>query len=268
MDCPRILLRVNPRTVHTRVLDLVGEVSAFLELDEFRDGMLLALLAAVPSDWVSLNQVGPDPGQNWSIVQPPLPDDLRTVFYRLAHQNPLAIWHLRTGDGRPRRLSDVCTAEAFHATDLYREVYAGIGLEHQISFTLPSAGEQLLAVALSRCQHDFSEEHRELLTVARPHLIQIYRNALTHTEVMRRAEARSTPAPDASALASLGLTPAQTRVLSLVATGRPTATVAAELSISERTVQKHLQRIYRHLGVSDRSAATHRAWRAWVDPDL
>ena len=60
----RILPMMSAPTVHARVLDLVGDVSAFLELDEFRDGMLLALLAAVPCDWVSLNQVGPDPGQN------------------------------------------------------------------------------------------------------------------------------------------------------------------------------------------------------------
>ncbi len=248
------------KTLHARVLELVGEVSGILEIDELRDGLLAALRDAVPCDYVSLNQVGPDPSQNWSIVEPPLPSDVLELFYRLAHQNPLAERHMRTRDGRPYRLSDVVTQAQFHATDLYRELYAPIGVEHQISFALPSAGEQILAIALSRREADFTDEERRLLAVARPHLIQAYRNALLHTDLMSRASRRSASSPDQKALQSLGLTPAQANVLSLIAAGQSTSDVAGELRISERTVQKHLQRIYKGLGVGDRSAAIHRAW--------
>jgi hypothetical protein len=39
-----------------------------------------------------------------------------------------------------------------------------------------------MAIALSRSQHDFTDSECELLTVARPHLIQVYRNALEFTD--------------------------------------------------------------------------------------
>jgi DNA-binding CsgD family transcriptional regulator len=253
---------VSAGTVQARVLDLVGEVSGFLELDELRSGLLSALRAAVPCDYASLNQVGADPAQNWSIVEPSLPEHSLEVFYHLAHQNPLAERHLRTRDGRPYRLSDVVTQTTFHQTDLYRELYALIGVEYQISFALPSAGEAILAIALSRRETDFSDEERELLTVARPHLVQVYRNALQHSAVKQRSTARPPQSPGQTALRSLGLTPAQADVLRLIATGHSTSDVAAALGISERTVQKHLERVYRTLGVSGSTGAIHRAWQA------
>jgi DNA-binding CsgD family transcriptional regulator len=257
---------VAAKTLHARVLDLVGEVSALLELDELRDGLLTAIRTVVPCDYVSLNQVGPDPEQNWSIVEPTMPIQSMELFYRLADQNPLAERHLRTRDGRPYRISDVVTPEQFHHTDLYREFYAPIGIEYQISFALPSSGEEILAIALSRRETDFSDEERELLAVARPHLIQIYRNALHHSDVISRQLLRSAPFADQKPLQDLGLTPAQAKVLSLIAGGQSTSDIAGDLQISERTVQKHLQGVYRRLGVSDRSAAIHRAWQAVLPP--
>jgi DNA-binding CsgD family transcriptional regulator len=259
---PVILTRMALKSLHARVLHLVGEVSALLELDELRDGLLAALRDAVPCDYVSLNQVGPDPDRNWSIVEPSMPEHALEVFYRLAHQNPLAARHLRTRDGRPYRISDVVSRAQFQDTDLYRELYAPIGVEYQISFALPSAGEEILAIALSRREADFTDEERELLAVARPHLIQIYRNALQHSDVLSRPSLGSVSAPDQWTLQGLGLTPAQANVLRLIAGGQSTSNIASELGISERTVQKHLERVYNRLGVGDRSAAIHRAWQA------
>jgi two-component system, NarL family, nitrate/nitrite response regulator NarL len=51
-------------------------------------------------------------------------------------------------------------------------------------------------------------------------------------------------------------------VLRRIATGTLTATIANELQIAQRTVHKHLQRIYEKLDVSDRSAAAAQAWAA------
>src|SRR5664279_3725204 len=161
--------------LHARVLNLVGDVSALLDLPEFRDGLLAALRAELPCDYISLNQVAPEPEQNWSVVQPPLSASHHDTFYRLALQNPLAERFLRTRDGRPFRFSDVTTTERFHATGLYRELYVQLRIEHQIAFALPSDGHHVLAIALSRCERDFTDFERDLLAVARPHLIQAYR---------------------------------------------------------------------------------------------
>ena len=55
-----------------------------------------------------------------------------------------------------------------------------------------------------------------------------------------------------------GLTPREVQVLRLVATGMTNRAIAAELVLSERTVDRHVSNIFTKLGVSSRAAAT--AW--------
>jgi DNA-binding CsgD family transcriptional regulator len=63
-------------------------------------------------------------------------------------------------------------------------------------------------------------------------------------------------------LRPLGLTPRETEVLQWVTEGKRDGEVAAILGLSPRTVQHHLERIYRKLGVETRTAAAARAREA------
>jgi DNA-binding NarL/FixJ family response regulator len=54
------------------------------------------------------------------------------------------------------------------------------------------------------------------------------------------------------------LTPSERRVAALVARGRTNREVAAELVLSEKTVESHLSHVYRKLGVRSRSELAHR----------
>jgi DNA-binding CsgD family transcriptional regulator len=173
----------------------------------------------------------------------------------------------RTQDGRPYRFSDVTTPTALHATALYREFYGPIGLEHQIAFTLPHEPDRLLALALSRKLRDFSDDERALLATARPFLIQAYRNAIEYsrlqTELQESKRGSRLPLANprlARALAARGITAREAEILSWVVTGRSNRAVAAQVELSERTVQKHLQRCYTKLGVHSRERAAALAW--------
>jgi DNA-binding CsgD family transcriptional regulator len=55
-----------------------------------------------------------------------------------------------------------------------------------------------------------------------------------------------------------GLTPTEATVAGLVAEGRTNREVAARLVLSEKTVESHLSRIYRKLGVRSRAELAHR----------
>jgi len=57
------------------------------------------------------------------------------------------------------------------------------------------------------------------------------------------------------ALRKLGLSPREAEVLRWTAQGMANAEIAASLHISTPTVKKHLERIFRKLGVSNRLAA-------------
>ncbi|MGA8218730.1 MAG: LuxR C-terminal-related transcriptional regulator [Solirubrobacterales bacterium] len=61
--------------------------------------------------------------------------------------------------------------------------------------------------------------------------------------------------------ADLGLSARQAEVLTMVARGMSNIEIANAMSLSQRTVEKHLQRIYRRLGVSNRTEAAARTRR-------
>ncbi len=144
-------------------LSLVGDVYGLLEINEFRAGLLSALREALPSDWASLNQLGPQPEDTITLVEPPLEERWFEAWMAHGMQNPLVERFARTRDGRPFRFSDVVSRAQLHALELYREFYGPIGLEHQIAFTLPEHSGLILGVALSRREHDYADAERELL---------------------------------------------------------------------------------------------------------
>jgi DNA-binding CsgD family transcriptional regulator len=249
-----------------KVLDLIGEVQGMLELDELIDGLLVAFERNLPSDYVSINDVGPDTERVISVIQPPQSEDLYRAYGQYAFQNPLLARFMETLDGRPYRFSDVISVEDYHALDLYRHVYGPMGVEHQLAFTLPATPGRILAIVLSRGDHDYSDEERDLVETARPFLIQAWRNAIAHTALRDELTARplgygGNGGDEVAELRRRGLTERQAQVLALVARGRSNRDAGAILGISERTVQKHLELSYRELAVSDRSAAAALVWQ-------
>jgi DNA-binding CsgD family transcriptional regulator len=237
-------------------------VGALLELDELVEAMLAALGRNLPSEYVSINDIGPAPEEVVAVIAPPQPDHLHQIYGELAHENPLTARYIETRDGRPYRFSDVCTAAELHRTRLYQRVYAPLGVEYQMAFTLPAPSGRVLGVALSRSNRDYSEAEKGMTERARPFLIQAWRNALDYTAV-RGARDRTEPLDPEVGIAALrdgGLTRRQAEVLLLIARGHSAADAAVELKLSDRTVHKHLENSYRTLGVNSRWAAAALVW--------
>jgi DNA-binding CsgD family transcriptional regulator len=170
---------VQGRSPGRRLTDLIGNTYAFQDLDEFRQGVLAELRAAVPADIASYNEVDDDPSRTWWASDPllDLPPEMAETFARLAPQNPILAYSHRTRDGRPRRISDFLDRDAFHRLPLYREFYGPLGFEAQVALTLPSRPPVVIGIALTRKASDFTDVEVALLAAARPHLIEAYRRA-------------------------------------------------------------------------------------------
>jgi DNA-binding NarL/FixJ family response regulator len=90
-------------------------------------------------------------------------------------------------------------------------------------------------------------------------------SAAMELEAARQVFDRLGAAPDLARVAALarergstvpcGLSPRETEVLRLVATGRTNQAIAADLFLSHRTVARHLSNIFAKLGVGSRTAA-------------
>lgn len=165
------------------VLGLVGEINAAETLTELHAVLLPALRRLVPADFASYNEVL-DQGRVLTVlVDPEVPPELLERWSRYGRGNPLIEYYARTRDGRPYRFSDLVTSAELEALPVYQGFFAHIGVRHQIALALPSPPNLVRGIALSRKSRDFSDRERDMLALARPHLVQGYRNALVRSRL-------------------------------------------------------------------------------------
>jgi GAF domain-containing protein len=157
------------------LLELVGEAYGFEDLAQFRHGILEIITRLVPCDRVGYNEITPD--QTFAITVPEFDPSLTPKIAGLIYENPLIERFERTRDGRPYRISDLIDQPTFHRLALYQEFYRQIGIEWQVAFTLPARAPLIVGIALTRTHTDFTDREVGLLALARPHLMQAYRNA-------------------------------------------------------------------------------------------
>jgi DNA-binding CsgD family transcriptional regulator len=157
------------------LLELVGEAYSFEDLAEYRQGILEIITRVVPCDRVGYNEITPD--EMFAITLPQFDPSLTPKSAGLIYENPLIERFERTRDGRPYRISDMIDQRTFHGLALYQEFYRHIGVEWQVAFTLPARAPLIVGIALTRERHDFTQREVQLLALARPHLMQAYRNA-------------------------------------------------------------------------------------------
>jgi DNA-binding CsgD family transcriptional regulator len=237
-----------------KALQLVGDLAETEHPADFGERALPGLARLVSCDHLTYNEIGPAPGQMayWAWPADIVPPVGLDIFAAHVHEHPLVNYYRATGDGQPVRISDFLGRERFHQLGLYMDFFRHFPVEHQLALSLPSTAPQVIGIALNRSSGEFTDADRDLLAVLREPLITALERA-TAREQARRA---LTAVAD-SKLADL--TDRELRVLQLVALGRTNSAIAHLLDVSPRTVAKHLQHIYRKLGVSSRAAAVYRA---------
>lgn len=173
------------------MLGFVSELAAFEHPEDFREGVLPGLRELVPCDVITYNEVEFDAGRMIAADDPPGSMSPRApeLFVQFGHQNPIVSRYQQTRDGRPVKWSDFITRRDLHATDLYREIYAPMGVEFQMAFCLPAPAELVIGLALNRGTRDFGERDRRLLNLIRAPMIQAYRMVERYAAAVSRLEA-------------------------------------------------------------------------------
>jgi DNA-binding CsgD family transcriptional regulator len=178
-------------------------------------------------------------------------------FDRHFFEHPLVRYHGIDCGRLTWRISDSMSRSEFRHSGLYADYYRRVGLDHAIAVPLFMDGRTLVSLVLNRRVMDFSERDRERLELLRPHLAFLYRQscvARDETAAVAAPLVPAVPVPEPP-----GLTPREREVLQWLAHGKTDGEIGALLSISPRTVHKHLEHIYVKLGVETRTAAVMRA---------
>lgn len=162
--------------------------------------------------------------------------------------HPLVRWFAATRSTAPQTTARVPAVIAPSAAyrEVQEEVLRPAGCDVQLSLPYHLDGLEHRAFVLARTGTDFHDDDLALAGLLQPIL----------TALDRQISVLSAHAdPFAGAATQVELTVRESAVLSLLAAGYPAVRIAHRLAISPRTVNKHLERIYRKLGVVDRLGA-------------
>ena len=161
-------------------------------------------------------------------------------------QHPLLRWFVATGDPTAQTVGRVPESICSRADRAWFTEMAPVGMEHQLSIPCWLAGASYGAFVLGRSGEDFDDAE---LALAR----RVQRLRSGRATQVRAAGCGGTGVLGGAV--QVGLTATETAVLVLLVRGYTATRIGHTLGSSPRTVHKHLEHIYRKLGVSDRLVA-------------
>lgn len=160
------------------------------------------------------------------------------------HDHPMMIhWALRPTDLEPVRISDLVSQAQLRRTSTFDRVLRPMGTPNMLGVPLRFSATSGEGYAVKRSGRDFSDHDRDLAFALQIALVVLHRRA--------RSEQQPIPEADDSGV----LTPRESQVLSLVGRGLTADAIGRSLSISPKTVRKHLEHVYRKLNTNDRLMA-------------
>ncbi|HEU5474385.1 MAG TPA: helix-turn-helix transcriptional regulator [Actinophytocola sp.] len=219
---------------------------------EVSDAGLAALGRLVGCDIAALNRVEyPQRRIVGAVTDPPEHYEVdKALFDSLAHQHPgfAAYESGRLAPGSSVALTDLAELSALRRIPLYADVFRPRGTVDQLVCLVRADGRRGSSLSFNRSRAGFSDRDRAVVELVAPHLAR----AMACRD--RLAAARK-PDPGLSRPAWwLELTPRERQVAEQVSRGTTDRQIARHLEISPRTVHKHLEQIYRKLGLPNRAS--------------
>jgi len=236
------------------IADLLGDDPLYemphpLILDQFAQTFSVTGFGHSSSDLAGRVQLIAHP----RVVLPPSAELDEWLNGRTHHHHPLLRWHAVTRDPRPTTMERVPTA-LISRRDRQPLVSALKRYEYEqqvaISYRLNGAYHQ--AYVLGRARTDFNDDDLVVARYVQRALIGLDQQITTIRQLGGLQ----------SAVTDLGLTARETSVLALLAAGHSNRGIARRLGCAPRTIEKHLERVYRKLGVQDKVNAV-RVAHAW-----
>ena len=174
-------------------------------------------------------------------------------------RHPLLQWFVLTQDPAPWSTGRV-PAGLVPKCDwqLIDDYQKPLGMEHQLSIPYLLVGASYGTFLLNRSTDDFRDDDLELAG----HLQRLIRGLYLYTGPVARAAPGA--AHSCASADRTGLTATELAVLIHLADGHTAYGIALRLQMASRTASKHLEHIYRKLGVTNRLSAVTAAQEAGI----
>lgn len=229
---------------------------------------LTAELADTFETSASWNWADADGGYGFEMLdQPPgWPTEAEVEFWthEAMPQHPLILWFAVTGDSAAMTIGRVPNAVGTRrGRELVTECLAPVGLDEQLSIPYQLSPHSYRAFVMGTTGTDYTDEQVTLARRIQPLLVLLARNEAVLEELNPGATVvrRSVAAADAD------LTGRELAVLALLAEGLTAEAIGRRLGVSRHTVRKHLEHLYRKLGVGDRLVAVREARARGILPE-
>ena len=171
--------------------------------------------------------------------------------------HPLARHYARTGDQSPLAVTDVVEMSAWRRTEAYATLHETVGVVRHIAIPLPSLDSgRFRTFVVHRDGPDFSDRERSYVRRLQPLLVSVDRFV---RQLSEWGSAMRDEALPLDSVTEARLTPREVAVLGLLADGMTAEAIGRRLGISNRTVHKHIENLYRKLAATDRLTAVLRA---------
>lgn len=152
-------------------------------------------------------------------------------------------------------LTDLADRRTLARLPLYADFYRPEGRVDQLLRVVRLNGRRGSVVVFSRSRPGFSRRDRAVVDLLGPHLTQalVRRERLAALVAAARHTALVSERFAVSSALLSDLTPRERHVAAHVADGSTDREIARNLGISPRTVHKHLEQVYRKLGLTNRA---------------
>jgi DNA-binding CsgD family transcriptional regulator len=232
-------------------------------IESFAERLSLALGVLVPSDLAAVERF--DRSAMWTdhLLRDSggVIDKHFAAFLRLGATHPLFPAFL-SGNMRskPFRISDVMSRTRLRTLEIYDQFLKPVGVDTQIGVSVTFGNGSSDVLILSRKGTDFSERESQCLAAFLPHLASAMRhqNQLGQCDIRHKEQITELAARHCMLSRLRGkynLTPRENEIMWWLTRAKCDRDIGEICDVSQRTVQKHCENIYRKLGVDGRTAA-------------
>ena len=238
-------------------MNLAYEVGSADDTEQLRSVVTSSIRRLVAGDLASYTEMDLNAGTVIAPTDPSgVPEELVATLNRFADQHPLMTRKV----GRAETISDYMSSRTFQALALYQEFYRHLDAADQMAISFRPRPGVLVGVALNRSRVGFGDEERHVFDLLLPILVQGYRRALARERAReldgeRVGSSVSELRERVTSTRTDRLSVRERQVLRLVAAGETNQQIAHGLGISRRTVENHLESVFRKLEVTNRTAA-------------